>query len=156
MANTKTGLPVSCQCGNIQFETPTLKPRGMAHCHCVECQKQSASAFGTSAYFPVGNFLPLAPEFRDSLGLYTRVTDSGNTLDCYFCPKCGSRLFSVSFSSDGRQRDVVTVKAGCVDGLDWTGIPHIWTRSALVDIPSNCEQYETGFPEKLEEPARKQ
>lgn len=147
MAGSESGMPVSCQCGNIKFKTPTAKPRGMAHCHCIECRKQTASAYGTSAYFPLNNFFPLAPEFREKLALYTRTTDNGNTLDCYFCPKCGSRLFSASFLPDGQQCDVVVVKAGCIDGdLDWTGIRHIFAKSAVVKIPDECEQFEAGPP----------
>lgn len=155
-ANPDAGLLVSCQCGNIKFKTPILKPRGMAHCHCIECRKQSASAYGTSAYFPAGNFFPLAPDFKEKLALYTRLTDSGNTLDCYFCPKCGVRLFSASFLPDGRRRDVVTIKAGCIEGLEWTGIKHIFTKSAVVDIPDHCEQYEAGLPELPEKPAKQE
>ena len=58
-----------CQCGAVRY---TLKPNSyrIYACHCLECQKQSASAFGLS--------MPL--KFKD-LGLegetaeYVRPTD---------------------------------------------------------------------------------
>ena len=141
-----SGLPVSCQCGYISFKTPTPKPIGMAHCHCTDCRKQSASAYGTSSYFPADKFFPLAPELEERLSIFTRPTDSGNTMHCYFCPKCGVRVFHVGYSPDGRRRDIVSIKGGCVEGLDWTGVKHIFTRSAVVKIPEECEQYETVPP----------
>ena len=37
----------ACQCGEICYESRG-KSRGLYICHCQECQKQSASAFGIS------------------------------------------------------------------------------------------------------------
>ncbi|KAL1876175.1 hypothetical protein VTK73DRAFT_9613 [Phialemonium thermophilum] len=143
------GLPISCQCGYIRFRTPTPKPLGMAHCHCTECRKQSGSAFGTSAYFPANLFLPLDPDVADRLATCTRPADSGNILHCYFCPRCGVRLFHIAHFPDGRRREIVSVRAGCIedaeDGtkLDWSGVKHVFMRSAVMKIPPEWEQYDT-------------
>jgi hypothetical protein len=139
----RQGLPASCQCGYVTFQTPTAKPAGMAFCHCTECRKQSSSAFGTSAYWPAKSFFPLPAELEARLSVVKRKTDAGNTMHCYFCPKCGSRTFHVAYLPDGRMRDMVSVKGGCVDGLDWAGVRHIFTRSAVIEIPKDAEQYET-------------
>ncbi|EAT89662.1 hypothetical protein SNOG_02931 [Parastagonospora nodorum SN15] len=42
----------SCACGAVAYTTPTTKPLMLFHCHCIDCRKQSSSAFGTSAIFP--------------------------------------------------------------------------------------------------------
>jgi hypothetical protein len=115
----------------------------MAHCHCTDCRKQSTSAFGTSAHWLTKDVLPLAPEIEQKLAVFTHQTDSGNTKYCYFCPKCGTRLLHVSRLPDGTPRETVAFRAGCVDGLDWTGVKHIYTRSAVMKIPEEWEQYDT-------------
>ncbi|RYP70474.1 hypothetical protein DL771_005411 [Monosporascus sp. 5C6A] len=138
-------LTVRCQCGTVSFPTPTAKPTALYHCHCTECQKQSASAFGTSAIFESGNLFPLAPDLKARLGLYTRPTDRGS-MDCYFCRACGSRLFHRIRDTSGAPRPTVSVKGGCVEGLDWSGGVHIYMRSAVMKIPREWEQYETVPP----------
>ncbi|KAI0878234.1 Mss4-like protein [Hypoxylon argillaceum] len=141
-------LTVRCQCGRVTFPTPTATPLAVFHCHCTECQKQSGSAFGTSAIFPAEGVFPLSPEAESRMGKYTRDTDSGNTMDCYFCAACGSRLFHRTVGKDGAPRPTISVKGGCVEGLDWSGGKHIYVRSAVMEIPGEWEAYET-MPPKL-------
>ena len=41
------------------------------------------------------------------------------------------------------------VKGGCIEGLTKDMLKkavHIWTRSAIVDVPGDTEQYEQGYP----------
>lgn len=124
----------------------------MACCHCTACQKQSASAFGSSAFYPVEPFLAnLPPETKGRLKVYTHPTDAGNVMHCYFCPECGVRLFQISHSrADGGRplgmEGMVAVKAGVVEGLEWRDVVHIWTRSAVVGIPEGETRYEMGPP----------
>ncbi|WP_444875214.1 GFA family protein [Mangrovibrevibacter kandeliae] len=40
-----------CECGRLRCESAG-KPLGLHVCHCRECQKQSASAFGMSLPMP--------------------------------------------------------------------------------------------------------
>ena len=44
LAHSLTG---GCQCGEVRYEL-TGAPHKLYICHCRECQKQSASAFGIS------------------------------------------------------------------------------------------------------------
>lgn len=136
------GLPISCQCGHISLLTPPRSLlRGMAHCHCTLCQKQSASAFGTSIYFPASSVFPLDPELESRLSLYEHTqSESGNAMRCYFCPRCGVRVLHAAVKPDGEMREMVSFKAGLVDGgkeeLDWQGMKarHIWTGSAVIKL----------------------
>ncbi|KAF1988915.1 glutathione-dependent formaldehyde-activating, GFA [Aulographum hederae CBS 113979] len=124
-------MDVACQCGAVRFKTPLEKPLNLYHCHCTQCQKQSASAFGTSAIFPPFELPPDLP-----VSCYTRPTEKGYTMKCYFCKSCGVRVLHAS--SKGTY---VSVKAGCIEGLDWAGANHIWTESAVIPIPEGAVSY---------------
>lgn len=41
-----------------------------------------------------------------------------------------------------QNKNVVSVKGGCLSGLDWTRAIHIWTKSAMIPIPEGVESYE--------------
>src|SRR5271163_3572513 len=82
-------MNVRCQCNAVAFQTPTPKPLALYHCHCLECRRQSASAFGTSVIFPASPLFPLSAALLSSMSVYTRPTKSGGSMDCYFCRKCG-------------------------------------------------------------------
>lgn len=111
-----------CQCGAIRFEAAG-EPITLYACHCTECQKQSASAFGMS--------LPLRKEaVRVTAGtprIWTRTAASGSLVHCSFCGDCGTRLFHESERNPG----VLVVKPGTLDDTSWIEpVGHIWTGSA--------------------------
>ncbi|KAH8679941.1 Mss4-like protein, partial [Tricladium varicosporioides] len=119
-------MDVSCQCGAVTFKTPLPKPLAVYICHCDECRRQSSSAFGCSAIFPT---------FR--LPKKERPTASGHTLNCYFCKACGTRLIHTTPG-----KNVLSVKGGCIEGLDWKTARHIWCKRAMVPIPEGVERSE--------------
>ncbi|KIX08490.1 uncharacterized protein Z518_03146 [Rhinocladiella mackenziei CBS 650.93] len=123
-----------CQCGSVRFTTPTPKPLKMYFCHCLECRRQSASAFGISAIFPAFEI----PSTVTDIGVYTHSnTTSGREKKCYFCKKCGTRVMHGG-------KDYVAVKGGCLDALDkdlLDSATHIWTKRAIVPIPDGVESY---------------
>jgi len=123
-------MNASCQCGAISFKTPLPKPLAVYICHCDECRRQSSSAFGCSAIFPS---FPLP--CKDKLSVYSRPTASGHTLNCFFCKSCGTRVIH---STPGK--NVVSVKGGCIEGLDWRSAKHIWCKRAMVPIPEGVER----------------
>ncbi len=123
-----------CQCSAVRFEV-SAPPTAIFVCHCRECRKQSASAFGISVIVP-------APAFRLVHGAvreWTRLTDSGRTLVCRFCADCGSRICHT-----GPASATVSVKGGSLDEpLDLTRAVHIWTARKLpgVAIPEGAIQF---------------
>ncbi|KAK7990610.1 hypothetical protein PG990_014890 [Apiospora arundinis] len=143
-------LTVRCQCGAVSFPTPSAQRIALFHCHCTECQKQSGSAYGTSAIYPAAGLFPLSAELESRLGCYTRPTErsAGGTMRCWFCRACGSRLFHRIVAPDGTPRGTVSIKGGCVEGLDWAGGKHIYMRSAVVDVPAGAERYDTLPPDE--------
>ncbi|KAL1879341.1 hypothetical protein VTK73DRAFT_7178 [Phialemonium thermophilum] len=124
-------MEARCQCGSVVFKTPLEKPLALYICHCADCRRQTSSAFGTSAIFPTFSI----PN-TDLLSCYSRPTTSGDTLYCYFCKVCGTRLVHMSPG-----KNVCSVKGGCLDGLDWNKAIHLWTKSAMVPIPEDAESH---------------
>jgi hypothetical protein len=130
--------PGGCQCGAIRYELSS-GARALYICHCKECRKQSASAFGIS-------FIVSHAAFRLTRGkpkFWSRPTDSGHTLDCAFCPDCGSRLWHQRRGST----DTLSVKGGSLDEpVDLAQAVHIWTSRRLpgIIVPQAAEQ----FPEE--------
>ncbi len=105
-------------------------------CHCRECQKQSASAFGISVIVRRSDFRVTRGEVK----VWSRATDSGGTLVCAFCPHCGSRLWHDS----GGAADTISVKGGSMDrAVDLRSAVHIWTSRKLsgVVIPETAAQF---------------
>ncbi len=81
-------LAGGCQCGAVRYAIAGA-PLALYVCHCRECQKQSASAFGISLIVRRADF----HLDQGTVGRWSRETDSGRRLTCVFCPTCGSRLW---------------------------------------------------------------
>jgi hypothetical protein len=133
-------LTGGCQCGAVRYEL-TGAPQETYVCHCRECQKQSASAFGISVMVKSADVRLL----KGQLQRWSRSTDTGRTLACFFCTNCGSRVWH----GDKDQADEISIKGGSFDEpVDLTGAIHIWTARRLpgMIIPENARQY-AGEPE---------
>ena len=124
-----------CQCGAVRYEI-SGDPLALYVCHCRECQKQSASAFGISVIVKRSDFRVT----RGEVSTWSRATDSGRTLACAFCPHCGSRLWHESVGAT----DTISVKGGSMDDPpDLRSACHIWTARTLpgVVIPEGATQF---------------
>ena len=125
-----------CQCGEVRFESAD-EPLALYICHCRECQKQSASAFGMSLEVPRGGLRVI----RGRPHFWSRATDSGRMIRCAFCPNCGSRLWHEPERAAG---PMLTIKAGSLDEpVDMARAIHIWTRRKLpgMIIPAGAAQF---------------
>jgi hypothetical protein len=128
-------LTGGCQCGAVRYQV-TSSPVALYVCHCRECRKQSASAFGVSLQVRRADFALLsgAPRF------WSRPTDSGRVLDCAFCPECGSRVWHESAGGS----ELLTIKGGSLDQpVDLNTATHIWVERKLpgVIIPDGVRRY---------------
>ncbi len=107
-----------CQCGAVRYR---LRREALVvyACHCRECQKQSASAFGLSVPFSREEL-----EIVGELASWRRPTDSGSFTTCWYCPACGVRVYHVS----DRNPDGGTIKGGTLDDTSMLKPRfHIWT-----------------------------
>src|SRR2546430_11670319 len=82
-------LKGGCQCGAVRYEVAGV-PLATYVCHCRECRKQSASAFGISVIVRTSD-LHLR---QGAVASWTRGTDSGGRRQCGVCPECGSRAWA--------------------------------------------------------------
>jgi hypothetical protein len=138
MTKRKMPLTGGCQCGAVRYAISS-DPVELYICHCRECRKQSASAFGISAFVEKPAFRLV----RGKVGSWTRDTDTGHRLRCNFCPVCGSRLWHEREDSKEAAR-MISVKGGSLDEpLDVKGAVHIWTSRKLpgVLIPDGAVQF---------------
>lgn len=132
-----------CQCGAVRYRIASARLVSYA-CHCRECQKQSASAFGLSVPAAKSGF-----EITGDTGAWRRPTDSGSYTDCYFCKTCGTRIYHAGANRPG----MVTIKGGSLDNAaDLVPVAHIWTASKLawVVLPGDVPQWQKQ-PETPEE-----
>ncbi|MEM7497528.1 MAG: GFA family protein [Pseudomonadota bacterium] len=86
-------LTAGCLCGDVRVAA-SGPPYRVGLCHCLDCRKHHGALFHASAVFP-----------REA------VTVEGETRDYagrYFCPRCGSSVFS-------RSGDEVEVHLGSLD-----------------------------------------
>jgi hypothetical protein len=137
--STAWPLPLAggCQCGAVRYEI-AAPPVRVYVCHCLECRKQSASAFGISVWARRADFALLSGTPR----FWSRPTDSGRVLDCAFCPECGSRLWH---EYAGGNSEFLTIKGGSLDApVDLSAVPHVWVKRKLpgVTIPDGVPQFQ--------------
>ncbi len=128
-----------CQCGAIQYKSQG-EPIALYVCHCPECRKQSASAFGISLDVKKSQFQIThgQPHF------WSRPTSKGDQMRCAFCPECGSRLWHESVPN---VKDLLSIKGGSLDqSINLSNAIHVWTKYKLpgVVIPESAAQ----FPEE--------
>jgi len=124
-----------CQCGAVRYESIDTA-RALYVCHCHECRKQSASAFGISLVVSESGFRVI----KGTPKVWSRPTDSGRVLDCAFCAQCGSRLWHRP-RGDG---ETLNIKGGSLDEpLDLGAAIHIWTSRKLpgVAVPEGAMQF---------------
>jgi hypothetical protein len=99
-----------------------------------------------TAIFPL---FEIPSPFPGAIAVYVRPNTNGETRG-FFCTKCGARLMHQSIAKDGTPAAAVSVKSGCLDGITkelMRSAVHIWTKSAIVDIPEGVEGYEGEPPE---------
>ncbi|MBM3502610.1 MAG: GFA family protein [Alphaproteobacteria bacterium] len=131
-----------CQCGRVRYEIRG-EPLAVYACHCRECQRQSASAFGLS--MPVHRkdvvMSGAAPK------RFIRQAKSGRTVTGAFCETCGTRLFH----EPSGEADTVNIKPGTLDDPSWIEpVAHVWLRSRQpwVVVPEGVLRYDEQPPNR--------
>jgi hypothetical protein len=111
-----------CQCGAVRYWLDQ-EPVVVYACHCLECRKQSASAFGLSM-----SIRPESLRVEGRLEAYERPTDSGSVTRCWFCPRCGTRIFH----QPSRAGAAASLKGGTLDDIaEVQPVAHIWVSRKL-------------------------
>lgn len=138
-ANKLTGM---CQCGNIEYEI-NGKPLFTSICHCLECQKLSGGTSSVTTFIPANSFVLL----RGELSKFTRRADSGRTVENYFCPGCGNRIYHLNPS----EPSLIRLKPGTLaDKSSIKPVFHVWLSSRLPwdFIPLSAPRFSKQIEEK--------
>lgn len=125
-----------CQCGAIRYEI-TSPLQQVRACHCIDCQKQSGSAFGMTLVVSEDDFRLTKGELKT----FTSESDAGREKLGAFCPQCGTRIYHKLEVRKG----MLSLKPGTLD--DTSGLKpdmHIWTvqKQPWVVIPEDAEVHE--------------
>lgn len=84
----------SCLCGNVRYKVKS-DPIRIGLCHCMDCRKESGSAFATFGIWPAHAF--------EASGDVRHYEGRG------FCVQCGGRVFSEPVE------DEVEIRVGSLD-----------------------------------------
>ena len=116
-------LEGGCSCGEVRYRLKS-GPMFVHCCHCLDCQRQTGSAFVLNALIETERVEVLSGE---PIPL-SMPTDSGRPHDIYRCPKC----LTAVWSDYGRRPSLRFVRVGTLD--DPKALKpdvHIFTRSKV-------------------------
>ena len=131
---THTG---QCLCGQVKYEIDG-DPVAAGICHCKNCQRQTGTAFSTLWGVPKTalHFTAGKPSvYRDS------ETDSGSTVERWFCGNCGSPIYSAIEA----QPDMAYLKTGTLDDTSsFAPQFHVWyaSKQAWVEVSEDVPRME--------------
>lgn len=124
MSGTTKEYPGGCACGAVRYRLQS-PPMFVNCCHCLDCQRQTGSAFVINGLMETDRI-----EILKESPVPVRVpTDSGRPHDIYRCPKCQTALWS----DYGGRPNLRFVRIGTLDQPhDIRPDAHIFTRSKVV------------------------
>jgi len=113
-----------CHCGHVTYEAE-IDPDKVVICHCTDCQRLTGSAYRVTALTPTSSLRLTANPPK----VYTKYGDNGRPRRQFFCPECGSPLFT---SGDGEDVATTGIRVGTINQRgDLRPSRQIWCRSAL-------------------------
>ena len=118
----------SCLCGSVNYKSNS-DPLVIQNCHCYQCRKATGSVYLTNLFIKEENF-----EITGEVNNYTHLSDAGNNMTKYFCPKCGSQVFGKNSGRSG----IITIRAGTVNEKDIIKpIRNLFLKSKVPSTPIN-------------------
>ena len=116
-----------CHCGHVKYKAE-IDPGRVTVCHCTDCQQLTGSAYRVTAVTATDKISLTA----NAPKLYTRYGDNGRPRLQYFCPECGSPLFTTGVDEDAA---VTGIRVGTINQRrELAPSRQIWCRSALAWI----------------------
>jgi len=135
-----------CSCGAVRYRLSS-EPMFVHCCHCLNCQRQTGSAF-------VVNLLIEADRVEQLAGAPEAVAvprDDGTAQKIYRCPECRVAVYS-EYGSPA----ILFVRAGTLDDPSQiTPDVHIYTRSKVgwVALPDSAPAFDVYYDSKQLWPA---
>ena len=135
-----------CACGEVRYRL-TSDPLFTHCCHCLNCQRQTGSAFVINVLIETDHVELLARQPHP----VDVPRDRGSTQTIFRCPICQVAVFS-EYTHPG----VRFVRAGTLDDPSWVRPDvHIYTRSKLpwLTLPDSVSAFEVYYDTKTLWPA---
>jgi len=129
-------LEGGCSCRAVRYRL-TSAPMFVHCCHCLDCQRQTGSAFVLNALIETDRIAVLSGNPEP----VAMPTDSGRPHDIYRCPTCRIAVWS----DYGRRPPLRFVRVGTLDNpAALRPDVHIFTRSKLpwVTLPKDVPAFE--------------
>jgi hypothetical protein len=113
-----------CHCGHVRYEAE-IDPEHVSICHCTDCQTLTGSAYRVTVLTGRDNIRQTGKAPR----LYVKTGDNGGKRLQYFCPECGSPVFT---TGEGAGADTWGIRWGSIrQRRQLVPRRQIWCRSAL-------------------------
>ena len=142
------GLDGGCSCGAVRYRLRS-EPLFVHCCHCLNCQRQTGSAFAINVLIEAGSVEIVAGDPRP----VDVPRDDGSTQRIFRCPAC-----QVAVYSEYTRPQVWFVRAGTLDDPSKVSPDvHIYTRSKRdwIALPESVPAFEVYYDTKaLWPPAR--
>src|SRR5689334_18518819 len=140
-------LDGGCACGAVTYRL-TSSPMFVHCCHCLDCQRQTGSAFVLNALIEADRVELLSGETQP----FPQPTDSGRPHLIHRCPKCGTAMWS----NYGGLTAIHFVRVGTIETPSAI-LPdvHIYTRTKQpwVVLPEGVPAFEAYYSAKNVWPA---
>jgi hypothetical protein len=112
-----------CHCGDVSFEAE-IDPERVSICHCTDCQALTGSPYRVTVLASRDSVRLTGKEPK----LYVKTGDNGKRRLQYFCPQCGSPVFT---AGEGAAADEWGIRWGSIrQRRDLPPKRQIWRRSA--------------------------
>jgi hypothetical protein len=113
-----------CHCGYASYEAE-IDPDRVSICHCTDCQMLTGSAYRVTVLTSRDN-VRLTGNMPK---IYIKTAENGRHRLQYFCPKCGSPLFT---TGEGTNANEWAIRWGSIrQRRELAPKRQIWCRSAL-------------------------
>jgi hypothetical protein len=126
-----------CHCGALRA-TVTGEPFRSYVCHCKACQRRTGAIMHSGAYYPKEKV-----RVEGQSKVYSRSTESGNTINFHFCLHCGTSVFW----EGNKYPDRCGIAVGCfADPTFPPPVRSMWEESMhpWLQMPSGIERIELG------------
>jgi hypothetical protein len=136
-----------CACGAVRYRLASL-PMFVHCCHCLDCQRQTGSAFVLNAIIEADRIELLA----GAPVPVTVPTDSGRPHEIYRCPTCQTAMWS----DYGRRPNYRFVRIGTLDQpASLAPDVHIFVRSKQpwITLPPDARAFDVFYELEQEWPA---
>jgi len=98
------GFDGGCLCGSVRYSA--REDFGGGHCHCLDCRRTSGTGHGSHLIVAEDGF-----QLQGVVKGFSKPADSGNIVTRYFCPECGSAIYSRNAAMPG----LVFLRASSLD-----------------------------------------